>query len=212
MTTLRETIEDVVRGFLRSETATAQPMRVEPKPEPHTRHAAFVALAALQARQKALAPLRAEAADLTKELEENAAQAAAIRQKLGDVEGEIFVKNLNLSTEIDRRLAIVRETAPLAINGFIAEMHLELDRLASVKVDIEEQLGEKNYDRELPTRPKFTYSTAPSIQRRVAGVRQVIQRAEEMKNLDLSDQALTEGLGVLRDTLPAIAAPEKVRV
>ena len=212
MTTLRGTIEDVVRGFLRSEIATAQPMRMEPKSEPHTRHAAFVALAALRARQEAMSPVRAEAAGLTKELEEHAAQAAAIRQKLWDVEGDIFVKNLNLSTEIDRQLAIVRETAPLAINGFIAEMHGELDRLAVVKVDTEEQFGDRNYDLELPTRPKFTYSTAPSIQRRVAGVRQAIQRAGELKLLELSEESLAGELVALRDALPAIEAPEKVMV
>ena len=213
MTTLRETIEDVVRGFLRSEPATAQPMRAEliPKPEPQ-RRAAFEALAALRARQLALDPLRVEAAGLTKELEENEARGAVIRQKLGEVGGEIFVSNLDISTAIDRQLAIVRQTASPMIDQFTIEMHVELDRLAGVKVEVEEELGEKNYDRDVPTRSKYTYSTQPSIQRRVGGVRQAILRAGELKFIDLSEEGLAGELAALRDALPAIEAPEKVRV
>ena len=212
MATLRATIEDVVRNFLRTEAVTAQPMREEPKPEPQARQAAFEALAALRARQEALSPLRVEAAGLTKELEEKAAQAAAIRQKLGEVGGEIFVSDLDISTAIDQQFAIVRQTASPLIDQFVVEMHGELDRLAAIKIDVEEQYGEKSYDREVPTRPKFTYSTAPSIQRRVAGVRLAMAKADEMKNRDLSDELLTEQLAALRDALPAIEAPEKVRV
>jgi hypothetical protein len=98
------------------------------------------------------------------------------------------------------------------IDQFTIEMHVELDRLAGVKVEVEEELGEKNYDRDVPTRSKYTYSTQPSIQRRVGGVRQAILRAGELKFIDLSEEGLAGELAALRDALPAPQSPEKVRV
>jgi len=213
MTSIREQVRDAVREFLGAQqTVTAQPMRTAPKPEPHTRRAAFEALTSLRARQLALDPLRAEAAGLTKELEENEARGAVIRQQLGDVEGENFVKNLNISTAIDRQLAIVRQTASPMIDQLVVDMGVEIDRLLIQKVEVEEQLGERNYDREVPTRPKTTFSTQPSITRRVGAIRKAIQRAGELKFIDLSEEGLAGELAALRDALPAIEAPEKVRV
>ncbi|MEO7858988.1 MAG: hypothetical protein ABIU05_00870 [Nitrospirales bacterium] len=116
--------------------------------------------------------------------------------------GQEFVRNLQLSTAMDRVVAELREAASPLITDFLLEMNTEFDRLTRLKFQYSRGAGELNLV--TMVKAKYVYSNAPAIHRRVTAVLAARNRAEELKVIDRSDLELAEEFESLRASLPAI--------
>ena len=203
--TFREKVEEVVRDILGHHPANSQPMPRDPIQQPSStvRQELFAQLVSLREQQEQeLPPLRAEAARLEGMLNEVLRQAEELSSQLTNVHGQEFVRNLQLSTAMDRVTANLQASASPLILDFLVKMNTEFDRLTRLKPQHSRGTGERNLL--TMVKPKFVYSDFPMIRRRVQAVLAARKRAEELKTIDRSDSELAEELESLREGLPVI--------
>jgi len=201
---LRDRVEEIVRGLL-ANPATIHAVATDPIQQPASavRQELFAQMVALREQQEQeLIPLQVEAASLEVKLSEVLAQAQVLQIQLSNVRGQEFVRNLQLSTAMDRVTANLQASASPLILDFLVEMNTEFDRLTRLKPQFSRGTGERNLV--TMVKPKFVYSNAPAIRRRVVAVLAARKRAEEMKTIDRSNSELAEEFASLRVGLPVI--------
>ena len=202
---LREKVEDIVREFLGTQPATSPPLACDPIQEPASakRQKLFDQLVTLQQQHElAVLPLRAEEARLEGMLNEILMHVEDLTRQLTNVRGEEFIVNINASVAIDKALNDLRESASKTIKDFLVKMNTELDRLIRLKPQYSRGVGE--LDLVTLAKPKFTFSDAPQISRRVSAVRAAINRAEQLKVVEISEDELVAEFESLRANLPTI--------
>lgn len=200
-------IRDIIRALIQEEMSGAS----APTPsEPITatavsdRRASFARLAALREQSVAIAAKQTE-------LEHEGARVARELQIFRDRQSEIHSECLENSFSIHREEAVLLSTASPQIDNFISAMQSEHFRLMGLVPNSTVGFSDKNLLDPNPKRRKQTFSNAPAINRRALAVIAARSRAQELKQLDLSEEQLRAELESLEAVLPAIESFELVR-
>jgi|CXWL01.1.fsa_nt_gi DNA repair exonuclease SbcCD ATPase subunit len=211
MATLRKQIEDVVREFLRTQTAADQSVLTIPVDGSSSieRQADLDRIAELRAQQvRELTPMREKAQALTAQLATLDTQRAELRKELVATEQQRLSRNCQLSDELDKLDMKVRKTAPPAIDAFIAELDKEASSLRVHGHSLARDIGPRNLFSETLKKPQSFYSDGPSITRRVQAVIDTRRAAEALKVERLTEEQLAQALDQLQAGLPPIVEEE----
>jgi hypothetical protein len=211
MATLRKQIEEVVREFLRPQTAADPSLLTSPIDGSSSieRQANLDRMDEIRAQQlRELTPMKEKAQALTAQLAMLDRQRAELRHEWEVIEHQRLSRNYQLSAELDKLDMKVRKTAPPAIDAFLAELNKEESSLRVHGRSLVREVGERNMFSDSLKKSQTFYSDGPSINRRMKAVIDTRRAAEALKVERLTEEQLAQALDQLQAGLPPIVEEE----
>ncbi|GKS58191.1 hypothetical protein YTPLAS18_17180 [Nitrospira sp.] len=144
--------------------------------------------------------------DIHAEIVQVEGRAAVLRSQLARLDHANLERSWATSQRVDRLRMAIAETAPAALNDFLAKITNELEELRHREAEIRPDGSDRDYVRMKKT-PRFQ-SNAPSIKRRVTALQAAYAEAEALLTAPLSAAEIVTEIRRLERTLPSVELEE----